>query len=338
MKNVAIVGLGNISDIYIKNIMNIKELNLIGVYDIAQEKVVEKCEKYEIGKGYDSIEDLLGDAEIDIVVNLTTPVTHYSINKKIINANKSVYCEKPLTITYKEAIELRDLALEKGVMLAAAPDTFLGVTFQEQISKFKENNYGECIGGFISLSACPEAWHPNPDFYYQAGGGPVLDVAPYFLGVLIELFGRVVSVNSVAKKTKLQRNYVNAHSNVKEVIDVKVPTHTSGVIEFEGGQVINYILSFDIKGQDEMASIKLFCENGVLNLINPVCFSGECNFATNDDITTLDTKGFESENSRGIGILHALSDAEYAANKAVHMMEVMEKMNTSTYALVESEL
>ncbi len=177
---VAIVGIGSISGIYLKNITTVfRELRIAGIYDLLPQRAQKAAEEYGIEKIYGSMQELLGDPAVEIVLNLTRPAEHYQVIRDALLAGKHVYTEKPLAADMHQAGELVALAKEKGLLLGGAPDTFLGAGIQTCRKLIDSDMIGAPIGA-AAFMVCHghESWHPDPEFYYKKGGGPLLDMGP----------------------------------------------------------------------------------------------------------------------------------------------------------------
>ena len=204
---IGILGAGAISGIYLENLCRLfTETEVVGVYDLVEEKVKEAQEKYGFRKAYKSMEELLADSEVDIVLNLTRPFEHYETTKAALLAGKHVYSEKPLAAVFEEGAELAALAAEKGLMLGGAPDTFLGAGIQTCRKLIDDGFIGQPVGA-AAFMMCRghESWHPSPEFYYQHGGGPMMDMGPYYLTALVNLLGGVSGVTGITRKSFPQR-------------------------------------------------------------------------------------------------------------------------------------
>ena len=198
---VAMIGVGAISGIYLENLTKkFHELELIGVCDLIPERSQKASEKYGV-KVYGDMYEAFADPEVEIVLNLTRPHEHYAVTKAALEAGKHVYTEKPLGASYEEGCELAKLAKEKGLLIAGAPDTFLGAGIQTCRKLIDDGYIGTPIGA-AAFMICHghETWHPDPAFYYQYGGGPMLDMGPYYITALVNLLGRVRGVTGVTKK------------------------------------------------------------------------------------------------------------------------------------------
>ncbi|HAN94771.1 MAG TPA: oxidoreductase, partial [Firmicutes bacterium] len=190
---VALIGVGDISGIYLDNLTRyFKQVEVIGVCDSIREKAEQAQKKYGIPKVYETLQEACGDGEVEIIVNLTRPYEHFAVTKAALEAGKHVYTEKPLAATKEEGEQLVNLARERGLSIGGAPDTFLGASIQTCRKLIDAGFIGEPIG-FTASMICRghESWHPSPEFYYKFGGGPLLDMGPYYLTALVNLLGRV---------------------------------------------------------------------------------------------------------------------------------------------------
>jgi predicted dehydrogenase len=217
---VGIIGCGNISDIYFRNLMQTFQITEVAACaDLIAERAAEKAKEFNVPKAC-SVEELLADPEIRIVVNLTIPAAHTEINLAALNAGKHVHCEKPLAITREDGKKVMDLAKEKGLLAGCAPDTFLGGGLQT-CRKLVDDGW---IGAPVAATAfmtCHghESWHPSPEFYYQVGGGPMFDMGPYYLTALVSLLGPARRVTGSARISFPQRTITSAPKFGK-IIDV----------------------------------------------------------------------------------------------------------------------
>ena len=193
---------------------------------------------------------------------------------KAIAAGKHVHSEKPLGVTVAEARRLVEAAAAKGLRLGSAPDTFLGGAHQTARALIDEGLIGRPIGG-TAFFMCPghERWHPNPGFYYLAGGGPMLDMGPYYITDLVNLLGPVASVSGVATRTRSER-VVTSEPLAGARIPVEVATHVTGTLMFVSGAAVTMTMSFDV-ARHRHAPIELYGEAGSLIVPDPNYFGGK---------------------------------------------------------------
>jgi predicted dehydrogenase len=190
---VGIIGCGNISTTYFKFAPLFRGIEVKACADINPAAAKAKAKEY--GVRAESVADLLKAKDVDIVVNLTIPAVHYEISRQALDAGKHVYSEKPFVLSVKEGLDLKKRAAKKKLRIGSAPDTFLGGAHQLARDLIDKGKLGKITGGTCYvMSHGMEHWHPNPDFFFQPGAGPVLDVGPYYITNLIQLIGPVKRV------------------------------------------------------------------------------------------------------------------------------------------------
>ena len=346
MKNVAIVGCGNISEIYIKNLTSVfRNVNVYAVCDLVEERAKAKAEAYNIEKIL-TLDEILEDDNVDIVVNLSTPHSHYEICKKVLEAGKNVYVEKPISIRYEEGAELCELADRKGLLFGCAPDTFMGAGIQTCRKIIDDGLIGNVIGA-SAFMVCPghEGWHPDPEFYYQTGGGPMYDMGPYYLTALVNLAGPVDSVMGMTATPRNQR-MIKSSKKYGKMMDVEVPTHVNGLLRFKNGAIGNIITSFDVYGS-KLPKIEVYGTSGSIIVPDPNTFGGEIllkqDFDKEFKSVPLITK--YSENSRGYGVSDMAKcltagtrDHRASCRLALHVLEIMESIHQSNDKKTEISL
>jgi predicted dehydrogenase len=262
---VGVVGCGCISDIYLTNSKKYNVLEVIAVCDKIKERADAQAEKYQIAKKYYRAEDLMADDEIEVVLNITNPDAHYLISMMALNAGKHVYSEKSLAITTEEGEEIIQLAKEKGLRVGNAPDTFLGGRLQTVRKLIDEGWIGRPIAA-TAFMACHghEIWHPGPQFYYKRGAGPMFDMGPYYVTALLSLLGPVKRVCGSAQKTFDQRQ-ITSEPCFGEIIDVEIPTHITGIMEFDQGAVATILTSFDV-WDSHLPRLEIYGTDGTISL------------------------------------------------------------------------
>jgi predicted dehydrogenase len=269
---IGIIGTGNISEAYLKGVATFPAISIIACADVNAEAARSKAEAWRI-EAMD-VAALLADPRIDIVLNLTTPQHHVAVGMDALLAGKHVYSEKPLGISLAEATGLVDAARRSGKRVGSAPDTFLGGAHQTARAALDQGMIGEVVAGSCFMMVPGhEIWHPNPDFYYQPGGGPMLDMGPYYLTCLVNLLGAVKSVTGAAKAS-YDRRTIGSGPRAGQSFAVTVPTHISGLLEFESGAAVTITTSFDVwkHGHNH---IELYGRKGSMIVSDPNQFQGE---------------------------------------------------------------
>ncbi|WDR06860.1 Gfo/Idh/MocA family oxidoreductase [Devosia rhodophyticola] len=332
---IGIVGLGNISAAYLKASKEFPVLDIRGVADMNPDAARARAD--EFGLNAVGLDALFVDPSIDIILNLTIPKAHVEVGLRAIDAGKHVYSEKPLGIVFSEAQKLAAAAKAKGLRVGSAPDTFLGGAHQTARRLVDEGGLGQMIGG-SAYFMCPghERWHPNPAFYYEIGGGPMLDMGPYYITDLVNLLGPVAKVIGIGTMTRSTRT-ITASERAGEVIPVDVPTHVSGTLIFENGAVVQVTMSFDVAGHKHVP-IEIYGTEGSLIVPDPNNFGGQIEMLSKGgEWANVDTDmPYADGNYRSIGLAdmaHAiLSDRPHRASGdlALHVLEVMEAFETSS--------
>lgn len=286
---VGIIGCGNISTTYLKLAPTFKALDLRAVADINMGAAHARAT--EFGVEARTVEDLLASDDIDIIVNLTIPAAHFPITKRILEAGKHAYSEKPLVLTLEEGEQLRNLAEAKGLRIGSAPDTFLGGAHQAAREAVDSGKTGKIIGGTCHfMGHGMEGWHPNPDFFFEPGGGPILDMGPYYISNLVQLIGPVKSVAAMTAATFETRTIANG-DRLGEVIPVKTPTNIHALVQFVNGAIVTIGVSWDVWAHRH-PNMDLYGELASLYVPDPNFFSGDV-VLTDDkgEAHTLDQKG-----------------------------------------------
>lgn len=332
---VGIIGCGKISQAYFNGAKAFDVLDIVACADLNEAVAQAKAE--ENGCQALSIEALLAHPDIQLVINLTIPAAHAAVSRDVLNAGKHVYCEKPLTVELEDARELLTLAESKGLRIGCAPDTFFGSGPQTSREIVDSGQLGRVTSGTaFMLSAGPESWHPNPGFYYLKGGGPVFDMAPYYITALVNCLGPVKSVSAVTSRGRLERMATCQERN-GEVLPVKVNTHASGTLLFHSGAVITAVFSFDVVAADH-SPIQLYGTEGSIKVPDPNTFGGPVSsFVRGDEAWTEHslTRPYV-DNTRGIGVADMaqaiLTGRPHRASGTLglHVLEVMHAFDQSS--------
>ena len=299
---IGIIGCGNISKIYCEAPTTFSNIEVAAVADIDLDRARTKAAEHGIPKAL-TVDDLLADTEIKIVVNLTIPAVHAAVSRRVLEAGKHVYSEKPLATNREDATALLALARANGLRVGCAPDTFLGAGLQTCRKLIDDGLIGEPVGaaGWM-LSRGPEGWHPDPEFFYQPGAGPMFDMGPYYLTAMTSLLGPVRRVTGSARISFPERT-IGSKAKLGQTIKVNTATHIAGVMDFAGGAVGTLTTSFDVYG-GAVPFIEIYGSEGTLSLPDPNNFGGAVKLRRAGDKEFVEQPlAFPyDQNSRGIGV------------------------------------
>jgi predicted dehydrogenase len=298
---VGIVGAGVISEQYLRNLCAFPDVEVLFVADLDAARAADRAAAFGIPTS-GSVEQLLADDRVEIVVNLTVPVAHVEVGVAALEAGKHVWIEKPLAIDRAGATRLLATAAASDRRLAGAPDTWLGPGLQTARRLIDDGAIGlPTAASAVFQSAGPEPWHPNPDFYYQPGGGPLLDMAPYYLSALVQLVGPIARVSALASSARAER-IIGSGPRQGEHVPVETPTHCVTVIEFTSGVVADAMFSFDGHGHGNSRGLAVSGSAGHLELPDPNEFDGASTLRVPGReavVHAVESAGF----SRGVGVL-----------------------------------
>ncbi|AIE83478.1 Gfo/Idh/MocA family protein [Fimbriimonas ginsengisoli] len=327
---VGIVGIGNISGIYFKNLGSYRSTQIVAVADLDTSRADAAAAKYGIPNSL-TVDQLLAHPDVDLVLNLTIPKAHGPIGLQAVAAGKHVYNEKPLSTELESARQLVEAAKAKGLRVGCAPDTFLGAGLQTARKAIDAGEIGTPIGAQGNMLARgPEPWHPNPEFFYKPGGGPMLDMGPYYMTALVSLLGPVRRVAGLARASFPTRT-VGSGALKGNVIQVETPTHFVGGLEFVQGALGQTQLSFDVYHSWADHPIVIFGSEGTMRVPDPNTFGGDVTVRRHNEEdwrVIPNTHGF-AEDSRGLGVLdiaHAISENRphrASGDLALHVLEIM---------------
>jgi predicted dehydrogenase len=272
---VGVIGCGNISASYFRLAPLFRGIRMIACADINMD--LAKARGKEFGLRAQTVEDLLKADDIDIVVNLTIPAVHHAVSRDVLDAGKHVYSEKPFVLTLAEGQDLADRAAKGKLRIGSAPDTFLGGAHQLARHLIDEGKVGRITSGtaFV-MSIGMEHWHPNPDFFFQPGAGPVLDIGPYYVTNLIQLIGPVRRVAALSSTPRTERT-ITSKPRFGETLKVTTPTTIHALLEFANGAVITLNSSWDVWKHGH-SPMELYGENGTIHVPDPNFFGGEVSY------------------------------------------------------------
>ncbi|MEV7136317.1 Gfo/Idh/MocA family oxidoreductase [Arthrobacter sp. NPDC093128] len=328
---IGVVGCGNIIAAYLATFPRLTTVRLVAVADLDYSRA-EAVAAGQPGVRALGVDQLLADPEVDLVLNLTIPAAHADIAMRAIAAGKAVYGEKPLAATTEEARKVLEAAAAAGVVVGCAPDTVLGTGIQTARKAIDDGRIGAPISATATMvTPGHERWHPHPDFYYVPGGGPLLDMGPYYVSALVTLLGPVASVIGAASHTRGTRT-IGTGPRAGETVPVSTDTHVTGVLVHESGALSTLVMSFDAVAT-QSANLEIHGETGSLIVPDPNHFDGDVKLRTlgGDGWDVLPVSAGYVDSARGYG-LHDLArtpageEPRAGGELAFHVLEVMESV------------
>ena len=346
--SVGLVGCGNISERYLDHDAHLEAFDIVACADLETERAEETSESFAVeARG---VEELLESDDVEAVLNLTPPFAHHDVLVQALEAGKHVYTEKPLATDTDDAAEIVETAAERGLLVGAAPDTFLGAGLQTARSVIEEGRIGEPVGATaVWTSPGHEHWHPDPDLFYAEGGGPGLDMGPYYVTALVALLGPANRVAGTVGQPHSEREITSGYRQ-GESVDVEVPTHESAVVDFGGGVTANLLFSFDVAGSTfPMPAFEIYGTDGTLALPDPNHFDGPVRVRSRTDDDWEDVPlTHDYTTGRGAGLVdlaHAVRsdwDQRASGELARHVLDILLGIRSSseegTYASLETAL
>ena len=328
---VGIIGLGVISRQYLDTLRDHPTVRITAVADIAPHRAAEVAAQTP-GAHAIEVDELLADPDVGMVLNLTVPAAHADIALRAIAAGKGVYGEKPLAANLPDAAAVVRAGADAGLRVLCAPDTVLGTGIQTARSVIERGAIGHPVGAAATWSAPGhEAWHPHPDFYYRDGGGPLLDMGPYYLTSLCHLLGPIAAVTGRGSRRRSERTIASG-PRTGERVPVEVDTHVVALLEHVGGALSTVTVSFD-SAPSAAPPIEVFGERASLVVPDPNRFDGDViltDASTRESMTVAPEAGYVAA-GRGIGLVDAArsGDGRASGHLALHVLEVMTAILTS---------
>jgi predicted dehydrogenase len=343
---IAVVGCGNISDQYLANLVRFPDVAVLACADLDRDRAAAQAAKYGVPHSGD-LATVLAMPEVELIVNLTIPAVHASVALQAIQAGKHVYGEKPFALSVQEAQTVMAAATERGVQLGNAPDTFLGAGLQTARRLIEEGRLGTPISAKATFGyPGPDAWHPSPEFLFQKGGGPLLDMGPYYLTALVQMLGPVKTVSGFSSRAQGKRA-IGSGPRAGATFDVTVDTHVLALLEFASGPIATATFSFD--APTAFRELEVQGTEAVIRSPDPNYFDGSVLLCKKEVSKVEPREWFEvpaetdwveipaegSADGRGMGALdmaRALRTGgkpRATADLAIHVLDVMESIAAS---------
>jgi predicted dehydrogenase len=335
-----VIGCGSISEAYLQNLTASREVEVAACADVLPDRAAARAAQFHVGKACSPAE-VLADREIDLIVNLTVPTSHFEITLAALRAGKHVWSEKPLAMDREQSRALVNEATDRGLQLGCAPDTVLGAGLQTCRKLLDQGLIGVPMAASAFLfNQGPERWHPDPAFLYQPGAGPLWDVGIYYLTALVSLLGPVRRVAAFGRILYPER-MIGSGPRAGETFSVGTDTYVSCILEFDSGALANLVATFGIWGAD-LPQLQIYGSDGVLNAPDPNTFGGPISANLHPDglgWRDIPLSGGDAGphlNRRGIGVIdvvRALAERRpprASGDLAHHVLDVMQSVADST--------
>jgi predicted dehydrogenase len=328
---IGVIGAGVISGAYLETLTGRDDVRVAAVADLDLARAEAVAAPIPGARAL-TVEGLLADGTVDTVLNLTVPAAHAEVALGAIAHGKGIYGEKPLAATLAEARAIVAAAETTGVAVGCAPDTVLGTGTQTARAAVEDGLIGRPISAIATwVAPGHELWHPNPDFYYLDGGGPLLDMGPYYISSLLQILGPVESVVGSASRTRDER-VIGSGPRAGEVIPVETETHVTGILTHTSGVLSTITVSFDAVRTDANF-IEIHGELGSLVVPDPNTFGGDVRLIQlgDENWRTLPPAAGYADGSRGIGLIDYVLTGSHRASGdlALHALETMTGILTS---------
>jgi predicted dehydrogenase len=330
---VAVVGCGNISKQYLKNLAGFPDVRVLFCADVDLERAKAQASAYDVPAA-GSVQQALDHPGVQLVVNLTIPAAHAEVASAAIAAGKHVWNEKPLAPDTAAGRALLEQAAKAGVRVGCAPDTVLGAGLQSARRLIASGAIGTPISALTLLQGPgPESWHPDPEFLFAKGAGPLFDLGPYYLSVLATLFGPVTRVAAVGRRARATR-VIGSGPRAGTEFSVEVPTYTSALAEYAGGQAATMLFSWDSPLQ-RSGFVEITGTDATLAVPDPNQFDGDLRVrrANDREWTVVASKGAAA--GRGSGVVDMVRAIERgephraSGEMALHVLEMMTAIERS---------
>ena len=298
---IGVIGAGKISEQYLANMRTFPDLDVRFVADLIPERARQVADEFGVPHA-GTVEQALADDDVDLIVNLTIPVAHAEVAAAALAAGKHVWNEKPFTVERQSGQALIEQADAAGLLIGCAPDTFLGPGWQTTRRMIERGDIGRPLtASTVFQTPGPHTWHPNPDFLYQPGGGPLFDMGPYYLTALAQLFGAVTGV-AARGSTGLPTRTIGQGPRAGEVFDVAVPTYVTAIYDFQTGGIAASTFSFD-SPLIRVGVVEIAGTEASIAAPDPNQFGGDIRIikAGADEWETIAVTGVEG--GRGIGVV-----------------------------------
>lgn len=326
---VGVIGAGVISGRYLTTFAATDAVDVIRIGDLRRERAESVAVAHAVPHWGDA-DEVIADARVDLVVNLTAPAAHAEISEAALRAGKHVWSEKPIALTNEDAARLLSLARAQDVSFGVAPDTILGARFRQALDVVRSGGIGTPLSAIAMLqNPGPDLWHPDPASFFRRGAGPLLDMGPYYVGALVDVFGEVDHVAAFGGQAR-DRRHAQRGPNRGIEFDVDVLTEVHALLRFSGGQTAQLTMSFDSPLR-RAGFLEVTGSDATIAFPDPNRFDGTYRTARGgaEEWTDGPAPDIDPAIDRGLGVLEqARAIAEGGrprerAERAAHVLEVL---------------
>lgn len=329
---VGVVGAGNISDQYLSNLTTFPDFEVLFLADLDLDRAATQANKWGVPAS-GSLDELLSNDRIQLVINLTIPAAHVPVSLAALNSGKHVWSEKPMALDRAGATQLLEAADKNGVRLGIAPDTFLGAGVQSALNSIRSGSIGKPLTALtIFQTAGPDSWHPDPAFLFAKGAGPLFDMGPYYITTLVQIFGSASRVTATSSKSHHTR-IVGSGPKKSTSFPVEEPTQVTALIEFESGASAVSIFSFEA-AHEVTGFVEISGTEGAISLPDPNNFDGASTlFLFGQEEKIVEAIG--NTHGRGLGALNmmqaSLSGSPHIASAELgnHVLDILISISES---------
>ena len=330
---IGVIGCGNISKQYLQNLTSFPDVQVVICADIDPTRAKAQAAAYGVPE-WGSAADALGHDDVQLIVNLTIPVSHDEVTAAAIAAGKHVWSEKPLTLDVAAGRALLSQAEAAGVRVGCAPDTVLGAGLQTSRRLIDSGAIGTPLSALTLLQGPgPQSWHPDPEFLFAPGAGPLFDLGPYYLSVLATLFGPARQVAAIGRRPSESR-VIGSGPRAGTAFDVAVPTYVAALAEYVGGEAASLLFSWD-SPLSRSGFVEITGTEATLAVPDPNRFDGDIRVrrAGDDDWTVIPAEGAAA--GRGMGVvdmvraIRAGAPHRASGEMALHVLEMMTAIERS---------
>ena len=331
---IGIIGAGAISDQYLSNLITFPDVRVVMIGDLDVARAAQQADKYGVPRS-GRADEVLKDDDVEIVINLTIPAVHAELSSAALSAGKHVWSEKPISLDRESGQALLDQAAASGLRIGVAPDTILGPGVQSALRAIARGDIGRPLTAMTAFQGPgPESWHPNPDFFFVPGAGPLFDMGPYYLTTLACVFGSFREVAAIGSRARDVR-VIGSGPRAGTELPVTVSTQMSALARFEGGESSQSIFSFDSPLR-RSGLVEITGETGTLVLPDPNMFEGVSTLVRGGESIELPETGFAG--GRGSAVLEMARAIRSGgadllpAQLGYHVLDVMTAMEESSEA------